>query len=80
MWLCTIDVGVHEIFLNPFFQINTFCFPSFTETEEKTCEPVVKIDTSLLSNQDETGTVLIRNTCTCLIFSNWLSYSYIKSH
>ncbi|NWT56016.1 CD44 protein, partial [Erythrocercus mccallii] len=25
-----------------------------TETEEKTCEPVVKIDTSLLSNQDET--------------------------
>lgn len=65
-------------FLIHFFQINTFYFPSFTETEEKSCEPVVKIDTSLLSNQDETGTVLIRRTCTCSIFSNWLPYFYMK--
>lgn len=52
-----------SILISQFFPINIFCFLSFTETREKTCEPIERLDTSFLSNQDEIGTALMRKTC-----------------
>ncbi|KAM4898525.1 CD44 antigen [Sylvia borin] len=52
--LCAANnTGVLKISANATARYDAFCYNA-TETEEKSCEPVVKIDTSLLSNQDET--------------------------
>ncbi|NXD22825.1 CD44 protein, partial [Spelaeornis formosus] len=52
--LCAANnTGIYKISANASARYDAYCYNE-TETEEKTCEPVVKIDTSLLSNQDET--------------------------
>uniref|UniRef100_A0A8C9MK18 CD44 antigen n=1 Tax=Serinus canaria TaxID=9135 RepID=A0A8C9MK18_SERCA len=54
--LCAANkTGIYRLPANTTARYDAYCYNA-TETEEKTCEPVVKIDTSLLSNQDETGT------------------------
>ncbi|XP_059705217.1 CD44 antigen isoform X25 [Haemorhous mexicanus] len=52
--LCAANnTGIYRLSANTTARYDAYCYNA-TETEEKTCEPVVKIDTSLLSNQDET--------------------------
>ncbi|NXA82482.1 CD44 protein, partial [Thryothorus ludovicianus] len=52
--LCAANnTGIYKISANTSARYDAFCYNA-TETKEKSCEPVVKIDTSLLSNQDET--------------------------
>ncbi|OWK58552.1 CD44 antigen [Lonchura striata] len=52
--LCAANnTGIYKLSTNTTARYDAYCYNA-TETEEKTCEPVVKIDTSLLSNQDET--------------------------
>ncbi|NXP32627.1 CD44 protein, partial [Leiothrix lutea] len=52
--LCAANnTGIFKISGNTTARYDAYCYNA-TETEEKSCEPVVKIDTSLLSNQDET--------------------------
>ncbi|XP_066043938.1 CD44 antigen isoform X3 [Chamaea fasciata] len=52
--LCAANnTGIYKISANTTARYDAYCYNA-TETEEKSCEPVVKIDTSLLSNQDET--------------------------
>ncbi|XP_050831728.1 CD44 antigen isoform X2 [Serinus canaria] len=52
--LCAANkTGIYRLPANTTARYDAYCYNA-TETEEKTCEPVVKIDTSLLSNQDET--------------------------
>ncbi|XP_058685551.1 CD44 antigen isoform X6 [Poecile atricapillus] len=52
--LCAANnTGIYKLSANTTARYDAYCYNA-TETEEKTCEPVVKIDTSLLSNQDET--------------------------
>ncbi|NWS34152.1 CD44 protein, partial [Polioptila caerulea] len=52
--LCAANnTGIYKISANTSARYDAYCYNA-TETEEKSCEPVVKIDTSLLSNQDET--------------------------
>ncbi|XP_039584302.1 CD44 antigen-like [Passer montanus] len=52
--LCAANnTGIYKLPANTTARYDAYCYNA-TETEEKTCEPVVKIDTSLLSNQDET--------------------------
>ncbi|NXV03785.1 CD44 protein, partial [Cettia cetti] len=52
--LCAANsTGIYKLSANATARYDAYCYNE-TETEEKTCEPVVKIDTSLLSNQDET--------------------------
>uniref|UniRef100_A0A8D2PTA7 CD44 antigen n=1 Tax=Zosterops lateralis melanops TaxID=1220523 RepID=A0A8D2PTA7_ZOSLA len=51
--LCAANnTGIFKISANTTARYDAYCYNA-TETEEKSCEPVVKIDTSLLSNQDE---------------------------
>ncbi|KAM3670698.1 CD44 antigen isoform 6-T6 [Ammospiza maritima maritima] len=51
--LCAANnTGIYKLSANTTARYDAYCYNA-TETEEKTCEPVVKIDTSLLSNQDE---------------------------
>ncbi|XP_074399323.1 CD44 antigen isoform X2 [Zonotrichia albicollis] len=51
--LCAANnTGIYKLSANATARYDAYCYNA-TETEEKTCEPVVKIDTSLLSNQDE---------------------------
>ncbi|NWR00803.1 CD44 protein, partial [Paradoxornis webbianus] len=51
--LCAANnTGIYKISANTTARYDAYCYNA-TETEEKSCEPVVKIDTSLLSNQDE---------------------------
>ncbi|NXO38985.1 CD44 protein, partial [Locustella ochotensis] len=47
------NTGIYKLSTNTTARYDAYCYNE-TETEEKSCEPVVKIDTSLLSNQDET--------------------------
>ncbi|NXO32721.1 CD44 protein, partial [Cisticola juncidis] len=47
------NTGIYKLSANTTARYDAYCYNE-TETEEKTCEPVVRIDTSLLSNQDET--------------------------
>ncbi|NXR81569.1 CD44 protein, partial [Pycnonotus jocosus] len=52
--LCAANnTGIYKLSANTSARYDAYCYNA-TETEEKTCEPIVKIDTSLLSNQDET--------------------------
>uniref|UniRef100_A0A8C3QK80 CD44 antigen n=1 Tax=Cyanoderma ruficeps TaxID=181631 RepID=A0A8C3QK80_9PASS len=52
--LCAANnTGIVKISANTTARYDAYCYNA-TETEEKSCEPVVKIDTSLLSDQDET--------------------------
>ncbi|NXQ30437.1 CD44 protein, partial [Alaudala cheleensis] len=52
--LCAANnTGIYKLSTNTTARYDAYCYNE-TETEEKTCEPVVRIDTSLLSNQDET--------------------------
>ncbi|NXB89425.1 CD44 protein, partial [Vidua chalybeata] len=52
--LCAANnTGIYKLSANTTARYDAYCYNA-TETEEKTCEPIVKIDTSLLSNQDET--------------------------
>ncbi|NXM65002.1 CD44 protein, partial [Illadopsis cleaveri] len=52
--LCAANnTGISKISANTTARYDAYCYNA-SETEEKSCEPVVKIDTSLLSNQDET--------------------------
>ncbi|NXM14935.1 CD44 protein, partial [Ploceus nigricollis] len=52
--LCAANnTGIYKLSANTTARYDAYCYNA-TETEEKTCEPVVKIDTSLLSSQDET--------------------------
>ncbi|NWZ35547.1 CD44 protein, partial [Brachypodius atriceps] len=52
--LCAANnTGIYKLSANTSARYDAYCYNA-SETEEKTCEPVVKIDTSLLSNQDET--------------------------
>ncbi|XP_037993858.1 CD44 antigen isoform X7 [Motacilla alba alba] len=52
--LCAANnTGIYKLSTNTTARYDAYCYNA-TETEEKTCEPVVKIDTSLLGNQDET--------------------------
>ncbi|CAN8214870.1 unnamed protein product [Coccothraustes coccothraustes] len=52
--LCAANnTGIYKLSANTTARYDAYCYNA-TETEEKTCEPVVTIDTSLLSNQDET--------------------------
>ncbi|NXC94795.1 CD44 protein, partial [Certhia familiaris] len=52
--LCAANnTGIYKISANTSARYDAYCYNA-TETEEKSCEPVVKIDTSLLSDQDET--------------------------
>ncbi|NXR65503.1 CD44 protein, partial [Rhadina sibilatrix] len=52
--LCAANnTGIYKLSANTTGRYDAYCY-NVTETEEKSCEPVVKIDTSLLSNQDET--------------------------
>uniref|UniRef100_A0A8C0VBD6 CD44 antigen n=1 Tax=Cyanistes caeruleus TaxID=156563 RepID=A0A8C0VBD6_CYACU len=52
--LCAANnTGIYKLSANTTARYDAYCYNA-TETEEKTCEPVVRIDTSLLSNQDET--------------------------
>ncbi|NXQ58305.1 CD44 protein, partial [Anthoscopus minutus] len=52
--LCAANnTGIYKLSGNATARYDAYCYNE-TETEEKTCAPVVKIDTSLLSNQDET--------------------------
>ncbi|NXT67947.1 CD44 protein, partial [Chaetops frenatus] len=52
--LCAANnTGIYKLSANTTARYDAYCYNE-TETQEKTCEPVVKIDTSLLSNQDET--------------------------
>ncbi|NWY35966.1 CD44 protein, partial [Sylvia atricapilla] len=52
--LCAANnTGILKISANATVRYDAYCYNA-TETEEKSCEPVVTIDTSLLSNQDET--------------------------
>ncbi|NWI05525.1 CD44 protein, partial [Tichodroma muraria] len=52
--LCAANnTGIQKTSANMSARYDAYCYNA-TETEEKSCEPVVKIDTSLLSNQDET--------------------------
>ncbi|NXI13820.1 CD44 protein, partial [Irena cyanogastra] len=52
--LCAANnTGIYKLSANTTARYDAYCYNA-TETKEKTCEPVVKIDTSLLSNQDET--------------------------
>ncbi|NXW78124.1 CD44 protein, partial [Hirundo rustica] len=52
--LCAANnTGIYKLSSNTTGRYDAYCYNE-TETEEKTCEPVVKIDTSLLSNHDET--------------------------
>ncbi|XP_063254384.1 CD44 antigen isoform X11 [Prinia subflava] len=51
--LCAANnTGIYKLSANTTARYDAYCYNE-TETEEKTCEPVVRIDTSLLSNQDE---------------------------
>ncbi|KAF2977216.1 hypothetical protein EK904_008002, partial [Melospiza melodia maxima] len=51
--LCAANnTGIYKLSANTTARYDAYCYNA-TETEERTCEPVVKIDTSLLSNQDE---------------------------
>ncbi|NXU16525.1 CD44 protein, partial [Pardalotus punctatus] len=52
--LCAANnTGVSRLSPNTTGRYDAYCYNA-TETRERTCEPVEKIDTSLLSNQDET--------------------------
>ncbi|NXH62709.1 CD44 protein, partial [Rhabdornis inornatus] len=52
--LCAANnTGIYQLSANTTARYDAYCYNE-TETADKTCEPVVKIDTSLLSNQDET--------------------------
>ncbi|NXD33873.1 CD44 protein, partial [Copsychus sechellarum] len=52
--LCAANnTGIYKLSANTTARYDAYCYNK-TETADKTCEPVVKIDTSLLSNQDET--------------------------
>ncbi|XP_005046994.1 PREDICTED: CD44 antigen isoform X3 [Ficedula albicollis] len=52
--LCAANnTGIYKLSANTTARYDAYCYNE-TETADKTCEPVVKIDTSLLSNQDET--------------------------
>ncbi|NWV43990.1 CD44 protein, partial [Grantiella picta] len=52
--LCAANkTGIYRLSANSTDQFDAYCYNA-TETKEKTCEPVEKIDTSLLSNHDET--------------------------
>ncbi|XP_062351156.1 CD44 antigen isoform X1 [Cinclus cinclus] len=52
--LCAANnTGIYKLPANTTARYDAYCYNE-TETADKTCEPVVKIDTSLLSNQDET--------------------------
>ncbi|XP_014729024.1 PREDICTED: CD44 antigen isoform X1 [Sturnus vulgaris] len=52
--LCAANnTGIYHLSANTTARYDAYCYNE-TETADKTCEPVVKIDTSLLSNQDET--------------------------
>ncbi|NWR21776.1 CD44 protein, partial [Emberiza fucata] len=52
--LCAANnTGIYKLSTNTTARYDAYCYNA-TETEEKTCEPVVKIDTSLLSNREET--------------------------
>ncbi|XP_032919600.1 CD44 antigen isoform X2 [Catharus ustulatus] len=52
--LCAANnTGIYKLSANSTARYDAYCYNE-TETADKTCEPVVKIDTSLLSNQDET--------------------------
>ncbi|NXS02335.1 CD44 protein, partial [Oxylabes madagascariensis] len=52
--LCAANnTGIYKLSANTTARYDAYCYNE-TETKEKSCEPVVKIDTSLLSNQDET--------------------------
>ncbi|NXE96491.1 CD44 protein, partial [Menura novaehollandiae] len=51
--LCAANhTGIYKLSANTTDRYDAFCYNA-TETREKTCEAVEKIDTSLLSNQDE---------------------------
>ncbi|NXO68246.1 CD44 protein, partial [Phainopepla nitens] len=52
--LCAANnTGIYKLSANTTARYDAYCYNE-TETKEITCEPVVKIDTSLLSKQDET--------------------------
>ncbi|NWV71892.1 CD44 protein, partial [Malurus elegans] len=52
--LCAANkTGIYRLPANTTDRYDAYCYNA-TETQEKTCEPVERIDTSLLSNQDET--------------------------
>ncbi|XP_056348476.1 CD44 antigen isoform X4 [Oenanthe melanoleuca] len=52
--LCAANnTGIYKLSANTTARYDAYCYNE-TETADKTCEPVVKIDTSLLSNHDET--------------------------
>ncbi|NXB36815.1 CD44 protein, partial [Eulacestoma nigropectus] len=52
--LCAANTtGIYKLSANTTDRYDAYCYNA-SETDEKTCEPVKKIDTSLLSNQDET--------------------------
>ncbi|NXS17928.1 CD44 protein, partial [Mystacornis crossleyi] len=52
--LCAANTtGIYKLSANTTDRYDAYCYNA-SETEEKTCEPIKKIDTSLLSNQDET--------------------------
>ncbi|NXY17729.1 CD44 protein, partial [Atrichornis clamosus] len=51
--LCAANhTGIYKLSANTTGRYDAYCYNA-TETRDKTCEPVEKIDTSLLSNQDE---------------------------
>uniref|UniRef100_A0A8C5TG64 CD44 antigen n=1 Tax=Malurus cyaneus samueli TaxID=2593467 RepID=A0A8C5TG64_9PASS len=52
--LCAANkTGIYRLPANTTDRYDAYCYNA-TETQEKTCEPVERIDTSLLSNLDET--------------------------
>ncbi|NXB66625.1 CD44 protein, partial [Struthidea cinerea] len=52
--LCAANTtGIYKLSANTTDRYDAYCYNA-SETEEKACEPIETIDTSLLSNQDET--------------------------
>ncbi|KAM4779345.1 CD44 antigen isoform 9-T9 [Cyanocitta cristata] len=52
--LCAANTtGIYKLSANTTDRYDAYCYNA-SETEEKSCEPIKTIDTSLLSNQDET--------------------------
>ncbi|NXO11983.1 CD44 protein, partial [Oriolus oriolus] len=52
--LCAANsTGIYKLSANATDPYDAYCYNA-SETEEKACEPIKKIDTSLLNNQDET--------------------------
>ncbi|NWW25721.1 CD44 protein, partial [Falcunculus frontatus] len=52
--LCAANTtGIYKLSANTTDRYDAYCYNA-SETEEKACEPIKTIDTSLLSNQDET--------------------------